>query len=58
LLAQHQAIFDAILARDPQRAREAAGAHLDYVSALYRDRLPKPEANRHPAKNQNPETTP
>ena len=58
LLAQHQAIFDAILARDPQRAREAAGAHLDYVSALYRDRPPKPEANRYPAKNQNPETTP
>ena len=45
LLLQHQAIFDAIVARDPHRAREAAGAHLDYVRTLYRDRLPKPNAN-------------
>jgi GntR family transcriptional repressor for pyruvate dehydrogenase complex len=36
LLAQHQAIFDAITARDPARAREASGAHLDYVQTLYR----------------------
>ena len=52
LLAQHQAIFDAIVARDPLRAREAAGTHLDYVSKLYRDRLPlpKPETTRRPAK--------
>ncbi len=40
LLLQHRAIFEAILARDPVRAREAAGAHLDYVRSLYRDRLP------------------
>jgi GntR family transcriptional repressor for pyruvate dehydrogenase complex len=49
LLAQHQAIFDAILARDPQRARDAAGAHLDYVRTLYHDRWPLPEADRHPS---------
>jgi GntR family transcriptional repressor for pyruvate dehydrogenase complex len=41
LLAQHRAIFDAIVARDPARAREAAGAHLDYVQTLYRDRPAK-----------------
>ena len=58
LLAQHQAIFDAIIARDPQRARDAAGAHLDYVRTLYRARWPLPEASsRHATKNQNPETT-
>lgn len=38
LLAQHRAIFDAIVARDATRARVAAGAHLDYVQALYRHR--------------------
>jgi GntR family transcriptional repressor for pyruvate dehydrogenase complex len=43
LLVQHRAIFEAILARDPVRAREAAGAHLDYVRSLYRDRLPLPD---------------
>jgi GntR family transcriptional repressor for pyruvate dehydrogenase complex len=42
LLAQHRAIYDAIVARDPQRARECAGAHLDYVRTLYRDRPAKP----------------
>jgi GntR family transcriptional regulator, transcriptional repressor for pyruvate dehydrogenase complex len=41
LLAQHRAIFDAIVARDPPRAREAAGQHLDYVKTLYRDRPAK-----------------
>ncbi|WP_244815540.1 FadR/GntR family transcriptional regulator [Caballeronia sp. Lep1P3] len=29
LLAQHRAILDAIVGRDPPRARECAGAHLD-----------------------------
>ena len=43
LLAQHRAIFDAIAGRDSRRAREAAGAHLDYVEALYRDRPAKPK---------------
>jgi GntR family transcriptional repressor for pyruvate dehydrogenase complex len=41
LLAQHQAIFDAIAARDSSAARDAAGRHLDYVQALYRERPPK-----------------
>lgn len=35
LLAQHRAIHDAIVACDPVRARECAGAHLDYVRTLY-----------------------
>jgi len=39
LLAQHSAIFEALIARDPQRARAAAGQHLDYVETLYRDRF-------------------
>jgi GntR family transcriptional regulator, transcriptional repressor for pyruvate dehydrogenase complex len=38
LLAQHRAIYEAILARDAARARESAGAHLDYVRTLYRHR--------------------
>jgi GntR family transcriptional regulator, transcriptional repressor for pyruvate dehydrogenase complex len=38
LLAQHRAMLSAIVARDAPRAREAAGAHLDYVRAFYRDR--------------------
>ncbi|MEZ2351267.1 FadR/GntR family transcriptional regulator [Caballeronia sp. RCC_10] len=37
LLVQHRAMLDAIIARDPARARDCAGAHLDYVRALYRD---------------------
>ncbi|WP_244846940.1 MULTISPECIES: FadR/GntR family transcriptional regulator [unclassified Caballeronia] len=41
LLAQHRAMLDAIVARDPARARDCAGAHLDYVRALYRDRPAK-----------------
>ena len=43
LLAQHRAIFDAIVARDPARARECAGAHLDYVRTLYAERRCKDE---------------
>ncbi|MDR5757725.1 FCD domain-containing protein [Caballeronia sp. LZ035] len=38
LMAQHRAMFDAIVARNPAQARECAGAHLDYVRTLYRDR--------------------
>jgi GntR family transcriptional regulator, transcriptional repressor for pyruvate dehydrogenase complex len=38
LLAQHRAIFEAIVARNAAEARECAGAHLDYVRTLYRDR--------------------
>ncbi len=33
LLAQHRAIYDAIIARDPEAARAAAEAHMVYVSA-------------------------
>jgi GntR family transcriptional repressor for pyruvate dehydrogenase complex len=35
LLAQHQAIFDAVSARDAQKARHAAERHLSYVRELY-----------------------
>ncbi|WP_118184048.1 FadR/GntR family transcriptional regulator [Paraburkholderia phosphatilytica] len=35
LLAQHQALHDAILARDPAKARKAAERHLTYVRELY-----------------------
>jgi GntR family transcriptional repressor for pyruvate dehydrogenase complex len=45
LLAQHRAVFHAILARDPKRAREAAGTHLDYVRTLYRERPFKTNAS-------------
>jgi GntR family transcriptional regulator, transcriptional repressor for pyruvate dehydrogenase complex len=38
LLAQHRAMLTAIVAKDAARARDAAGAHLDYVRALYRNR--------------------
>jgi GntR family transcriptional regulator, transcriptional repressor for pyruvate dehydrogenase complex len=41
LLAQHRAIYEAIVARDAPRARDAASAHLDYVQTLYRERPPK-----------------
>jgi GntR family transcriptional regulator, transcriptional repressor for pyruvate dehydrogenase complex len=35
LLDQHQAIYDAIMARDAQQARRAAEQHLTYVRDLY-----------------------
>ncbi|MGF6598906.1 GntR family transcriptional repressor for pyruvate dehydrogenase complex [Paraburkholderia sp. GAS448] len=35
LLDQHQAIFDAVMARDSQQARKAAEQHLIYVRHLY-----------------------
>ncbi|WP_181699441.1 FCD domain-containing protein [Chthonobacter albigriseus] len=38
LFAQHRAIYDAILAGDPAAAREAAAAHMTYVTAAVRDR--------------------
>jgi GntR family transcriptional repressor for pyruvate dehydrogenase complex len=46
LLAQHRAIHEAIVDRDPERGRQAAGAHLDYVRTLFRERLqqPRPDA--------------
>ncbi|MBI1220082.1 MAG: FCD domain-containing protein [Rhodobacteraceae bacterium] len=39
LLDQHRAINDAIQARDPQAARAAVEAHLDYVEAALRAQL-------------------
>jgi len=35
LLNQHQAIYDAVMARDAQKSQKAAGKHLSYVRELY-----------------------
>lgn len=37
LLAQHVAIYDAVMAADPQAARRAAQAHIDFVARAMRD---------------------
>ncbi|CAG4895622.1 Pyruvate dehydrogenase complex repressor [Paraburkholderia saeva] len=42
LLDQHQAIYDAIIAREPQKARSAAEQHLTYVRALYERHAAQP----------------
>jgi GntR family transcriptional regulator, transcriptional repressor for pyruvate dehydrogenase complex len=42
LLSQHQAIFDAVMARDAQKARKAAERHLTYVRELYEEEAAKP----------------
>jgi GntR family transcriptional repressor for pyruvate dehydrogenase complex len=42
LLTQHQAIFDAVMARDAQKARKAAERHLTYVRELYEEEAAKP----------------
>jgi GntR family transcriptional regulator, transcriptional repressor for pyruvate dehydrogenase complex len=43
LLTQHQAIFDAVMARDAQKARKAAESHLTYVRELYAEEAAKPD---------------
>ena len=42
LLTQHQAIFDAVMARDAQKARKAAERHLTFVRELYEEEAAKP----------------
>jgi GntR family transcriptional repressor for pyruvate dehydrogenase complex len=42
LLTQHQAIFDAVMARDAQKARKAAERHLTFVRELYEEEEAKP----------------
>jgi GntR family transcriptional repressor for pyruvate dehydrogenase complex len=42
LLTQHQAIFDAVMARDAQKARKAAEWHLTFVRDLYDEEAAKP----------------
>ena len=37
LLAQHRAIYDAVMARDPDAAEAAVRAHLDYVGRAWRE---------------------
>lgn len=44
LLEQHRAIFEAIQARDPDKARAAAEAHMDYVKSTLSD-LQKADQN-------------
>jgi GntR family transcriptional repressor for pyruvate dehydrogenase complex len=42
LLTQHQAIFDAVMTRDAQKARKAAERHLTFVRELYDEEAAKP----------------
>jgi GntR family transcriptional repressor for pyruvate dehydrogenase complex len=42
LLTQHQAIFDAVMARDAQKARKASERHLTFVRELYDEEAAKP----------------
>ena len=42
LLTQHQAIFDAVMARDAQKARKAAERHLTFIRELYEEEAAKP----------------
>ena len=37
LLAQHEAIYEAIMAGNPAQAREAAQAHIDFIITATRD---------------------
>lgn len=37
LLAQHRAMYDAVMAGDPQAARTAVQAHIDYIEAALRE---------------------
>ena len=42
LMTQHQAIFDAVMARDAQKARKAAERHLTFVREMYWEDAAKP----------------
>jgi GntR family transcriptional repressor for pyruvate dehydrogenase complex len=42
LMSQHQAIYDAVIARDAQKARKAAERHLTFVREMYKDDATKP----------------
>jgi GntR family transcriptional regulator, transcriptional repressor for pyruvate dehydrogenase complex len=41
LMSQHRAIYDTIMARDPQKARKAAERHLTYVREMYKEHAAK-----------------
>jgi len=47
LMSQHRAIYDAVVARDAQKARKAAERHLAFVREIYRDEAAKPPATAH-----------
>ncbi|MEX3786632.1 FadR/GntR family transcriptional regulator [Paraburkholderia sp. BR14374] len=44
LMSQHQAIYDAVVARDAPKARKAAERHLAFVREIYKDDATKPSA--------------
>ena len=44
LMSQHQAIYDAVIARDAPKARKAAERHLAFVREIYKDDATKPSA--------------
>ncbi|MGF6770742.1 GntR family transcriptional repressor for pyruvate dehydrogenase complex [Paraburkholderia sp. GAS199] len=45
LMTQHQAIYDAVMARDAQKARKAAERHLAFVREMYREDAARPSSN-------------
>ena len=46
LLAQHEAIYDAIMARDSAKAKAASQNHIDFVAAATREAERTGEWNR------------
>ncbi len=42
LMTQHKAIYDAVMARDAQKARKAAERHLTFVREMYQEDAAKP----------------
>jgi GntR family transcriptional repressor for pyruvate dehydrogenase complex len=45
LMSQHQAIYDAVMARDAQKARKAAERHLTFVREIYKEDAAKPSSS-------------
>lgn len=45
LMSQHQAIYDAVMSRDAQKARKAAERHLAYVREMYKEDAAKPSSS-------------
>jgi GntR family transcriptional repressor for pyruvate dehydrogenase complex len=44
-MSQHQAIYDAVMARDAQKARKAAERHLTFVREIYKEDAAKPSSS-------------
>jgi GntR family transcriptional regulator, transcriptional repressor for pyruvate dehydrogenase complex len=45
LMGQHQAIYDAVMSRDAQKARKAAERHLTYVREMYKEDAARPSSS-------------